>query len=680
MIVERDGYRHHLHCEEGIPIGEITKKKISSKDAHGTTIRFIPSEIFLGKCAVDIEDIKDWLDKLSYQIPSKIKINFTYRKGNKDIIPRKTFQNKKGMFDYIKDTNIDFETDIVHVADHSFTTEKITDSFVGENNKVKHSTRDVKREIMAEVAFGYSTTLQEFTSTSFCNFVNTIEGGVHVNAAKQAIGYFMLNACKKELSEREMRKLEIQFSDAIKGLYVAININTDLQPQFSSQTKHSLSSDEFFKPIRLIVTKALDEYFKVNPNVLKKCIAFIKMTAKIRLEANRVRASVIKGETNILAEHSMENFVPANNRGKHQYRELIIIEGKSAMGIARLGRFDNNSQAIFAIRGVPKNSFALKLNTVLDNEEFKGLVSVLKTNIGNKFDMDKLFYDKIIIMTDADIDGHRICSLLCTFFLCHMPELVKAGKIYKAVSPLYKLKDKKDAFALNKQDYIDIFERKARNNITLTNPKTRKVLTNNELKKFLFTNREFLESLDRSSKHYAINPVIIENLAMSYTKFHSDKNPTKWVDEFNKIFQEIKIDEDHMLTGIFEGKYQICKIDELFYDNISGILDIFESNDELVYEFTTQSNNCGLCTIGEIMRKIQKFQPIVETRFKGLGELEPEELRATTLDPRNRILIQMAVSDMEDAIKSFAVLHGSDNNSRKEMMKLFKINREDIDN
>jgi len=173
-----------------------------------------------------------------------------------------------------------------------------------------------------------------------------------------------------------------------------------------------MSSNEFFKPLREMTYRALTEYFNKNPKDLKKIIDRVKTNAKARIESTKVRNSVIRGETTNFEEHLMENFIPANNRGRNDYRELIIIEGRSARGSAETGRFDRDTQAIFSIRGVPLNAFGLNIDKVLQNTEFNNLIKILGCNCGSRFDMSKLKYNKIILMADADSDKVLSLNLL----------------------------------------------------------------------------------------------------------------------------------------------------------------------------------------------------------------------------------------------------------------------------
>lgn len=440
--------------------------------------------------------------------------------------------------------------------------------------------------------------------------------GVHVEAVKTGILQFFTKQTKDSLSERDAKKYDIIFSDATQGLFLTVYLSTDLQPQFTGQTKEKLSNQEFYPILRKMTVDSLNEYFNKNPKELKKITDRIKANAKARIESTKIRNSVIRGETSNFDEHLMENFVPANNRGKNDYREIFIIEGKSAKGTCETGRFDRNTQAVFSVRGVPLNAFGMQIDKVLLNAEFNSLVKVLGCNIGERFDLDKLKYNKIIIMADADSDGYNITSLLCAFFLTHLPEIIKDGRLYKSVTPLYRIKSKYKEFILNKQEYVKIFERQVRDNLVIVNPDTNKVYSDIELQEVLANNRPYLDMLTKLSSHLVINPVVLEYILIN----RRNKNFSK---DFHKEFPELKIDDDNVMTGIYEGKYQILIMDYLFEKRVNNIEKFINTvNAETMYfnVFEKSSNgniNKGKMTLGQFLTECQRFQPIIKTRYKG---------------------------------------------------------------
>ena len=667
LISFRDGSKYKITLNEGKIVKDVTETSIKDKEKHGTTTIMKPSSYILGEdCGIIPENLIEWIEKIVYLIPKDITIKLGIKRKGKESIVNKKYTNKEGLYDYIKKLCKKPLLDPIHF----FKTTEVKETKRGET---------YEKFIGLEVAFTYDPDSVEFVADSFCNYVNTIDNGVHVDSVKTGIMQYFTKHARESLSERESKKLDIIPSDVYQGLLVTVSLSTDMDIQFNSQVKHKVTNNEFFKPLKDMTYVALKNYFEKNPKELKKYIDKIKVNAKARVESTKVRNSVIKGESNNFEEHFlMENFDPANNKGKNDYRELFIIEGKSARGSASAGRYDKGTQAVFSLRGVPLNSFNAKLDKVLLNKELNALVKILGCNIGARFDIDKLKYNKIIIMADSDSDGFNITSLMCAFFMTHMPELVKRGYIYKAVAPLYKIKSKYKKFILNKQEYVEIFEKQIRENLRISDIETGKVYNDKEMQNFLLINRNYLEELHRTANHLAIDPILLEFVI-------THLNEKDMLKKFHEKFPEMMI-EDGVMNGIYEGKYQIMIMDHIFEKRIKNMQRyIHELNDIKklgVHEVVSKKETkyLGEMTIGEFLSLAQKYQPIIQFRYKGLGELQPLELRDTTLDPNNRILIKLTVDDMEEDMRKFNILHGNDSDERKLLMKHFKISMEDLDN
>lgn len=307
------------------------------------------------------------------------------------------------------------------------------------------------------------------------------------------------------------------------------------------------------------------------------------------------------------------------------------------------------------------------------------LTKILKCNIGEKFDINKLYYKKIIIMADSDADGFNITSLVSAFFLYHLRPIVEAGLLYKAVAPLYRIKSKYKEFILDKREYTQVFERQIRDNIILKEPKSDNAIKDKDLEDILYINRDYLEELMRTATHVAIDPLLLEFIIM----YRKDKDFMK---KFKKKYPEITIDEENVLSGVLNNHYQILIMDKLFDKRIKKLEEyIFDINHGKMYYHVFEKYNKdiidkGIMTLGQFLMMAQKFQPPIITRFKGLGELDPKDLCATTMDPNNRILIRLTIGDIEKDLRQFAILHGDESDERKLMMQAFKINREDLDN
>lgn len=277
------------------------------------------------------------------------------------------------------------------------------------------------------------------------------------------------------------------------------------------------------------------------------------------------------------------------------------------------------------------------------------------------------------------MDGYNITSLLCAFFITHLPEIIRQGRLYKSVTPLYRIKSKYKEFILNKQEYVRIYEKQVRDNLTIVNPDTKKVYSDIELQDILMHNRSYLDMLTKLSNHLVVNPVILE-----YILIHRhDKN---FIKEFHKKFPELTIDDSNVMTGIYDGKYQILIMDYLFEKRIKDIEKFIKDVNAgtmyfNVYEKSSDGQiDKGKMTLGQFLTECQKFQPIIKTRYKGVGELNANDLRDNALDPSNRILIRLTINDIERDLSQFNILHGNDSDERAAMMKHFKINSDDLDN
>jgi DNA gyrase subunit B len=666
ISVRRYGEKASIKFARGKMTQQVKAKKDSKTDAHGTTTIFKPSSYFMGDdCQISSEGLLEWMEKIIYLVPPDIRINFqAIRKGKESNINKK-FKNKNGLLDYVK----------------KLTKKPILDPiFFMESMKLKEylKGKELDRFMGLEVAFTFNSSPGDMIVDSFCNFVNTVDNGVHVDAVRQGITQYLSKHTRESLSERDAKRLDIIPNDVTSGLVLTVNVSTNMNPQFSGQTKEKVGSSELFKPLRDMTYRAMNDHFRKNPKELKKLTDYIKTNAKARIEATKVRNSVVKGNTTSLDEHKIKGFTPALARGRNDYRELLLVEGESAVGSLNQDKF-NQFQATYGLRGVPLNTFGLKLDKVLTNNEFRDLVKLLKTNIGEKFDITKLWYKKIIIMTDSDVDGFRISSLICVFFLIHMPEIVEQGHLYKAVAPLYEIKDSKKPFILSKEEFIEVFERRIGDNIKLINIDDSSVVKSKVLKEFLFINRDYLEELHRIANHFGIHRQIIEFVAI-----HSDtKNFGK---RLTKRFPEISLDKDNILSGIYEGRFQVLSLDKQFFKRIESLKKYIHTFNEGKAYYRVHEKNSkgyedkGVMSIGDFMTLCQKFQPEILTRFKGLGELNPEDLKKTTLDPNNRTLIQLTIKDLEEELRKFRVLHGDSSDERKDLMAHFKISRDQLDN
>lgn len=672
----RNGKVHTIEFNEGHKVKDTVKK--SSKE-HGTICTFIPSKKYLGKSTeIPKDGLIEWVENISYFIPKQSKIKLEIVKDNK----------VKESYKYKPKTILELLTS--HISDTKLSQPltfsgscKLKEDFRGE--------RTIDRDLSIEFSFVYTNTIEPWID-SYCNYVNTTSGGVHLETVKDTIWRFFTKKTTDSLTDNEKEKYKILKVDVESGLNLVVNLFTTMQMQFVGQTKNEVSNDDLIEPIKTICNDRLEAYFAENKSELAVITKLIKVNCKARLDASKIKAATIKETINKFDKYKVDKFTPCNNEGK-AYKELFICEGDSAAGAIIDGR-DPDTQAVMSFRGVTANGFKRDASTILNNREWYNYVKVLKTNFGPKFDLDKCYYDKVIIATDADVDGHGITSGIGAFHALYMAPFVKAGKLYKAVPPLYELDDKKHPFARDKQEYISFYQDKIIKNyeVCIGVGKKVKPMTTAQFKEFIYTTSSYSEELDRIAKHFSINKYLIEIMAayiiMNNVKdvdsiLSNNKSTVKFLEVIQAKFPEIILKSGtNTLRGPIDGRYQSIALNDRFLRKIEDLREIIEKYGYIL-TVSENKNPKKEMSIGEFLDDASKYQIKIIRRFKGLGEANSKQLWDTTLNPDTRILIQLTMDDVEKDLKVFEKLHGqskADLLARKAMMSAYKIKREDLDN
>lgn len=393
----------------------------------------------------------------------------------------------------------------------------------------------------------------------------------------------------------------------------------------------------------------------------------------------------------------------------------------SAKGSLKHAR-DPKFQALFAVRGVSANVFKMSLDQIVGpkgNKEFTDLITVMGCNVGSKFDLSKLQYNKIIIASDADVDGLFIRSLLMAFFFKLYPEIIQDGRLFIAEPPLYRVDDKKDPFVINKEDYIARYVKAASKDYKLGYPAiikekngtsydydTLEYLNKSQWTDFLSSTSSYVDEMELLVDHYKINDRLLELIleqfaAMLYNHETNKVDSSKIhlaVEVFHKnsymiqnilgaSFPEMYYDEkSHLIKGVIDGKFQLIEISTSLIHKASELISILGRWGFPQYEsFVLRDNKTGtehrLSMLG-VLKILKKYQPDILHRFKGLGENDDDDIRTTIMDPNTRTLIRVNISDIENDMKVFQVLRGNspqDSFNRKMMMKKFKISKDAID-
>lgn len=687
-----DGKVRELKFTEGELVSD--KTTTLKKASHGTSVSFKPSQLFLNNdVIIPIEELLDWVSKTSFLLPEKIVIKFDIKYKGKDMIVHHKFQNKTGIMGYLPkfEPNCDLMRNPIGFSDQIFIKEDDVPVRQEDGNVVLTS---FDRVLELHFAINYNTNDPEYVPHTFCNDILTCTHGIHEEAVSSAWSAFLLKETKATLTKKESEKINLMGKDALSGLRLLVSLNTTMSPKYINQTKQAVTNQALYKPIKDLATDMIANFFKdpTNKRLLKILTDFVKFNAKARYETTKAR-NKIKSATTFIEDKEIRGYTPPNNREKGAYRELYIVEGDSAGGGARAGRFDNDTQGIFRIRGKITNSFEYTPSELMDkSEECKNLVKILGCDIGRNYNRENLKFNKIIIFTDADVDGDHIAALLSAFFLKFYPDLVEDGIVFRAITPLYKLVDsvkkkkKKDEdinmddYLFNKASFFKLYEKHVASKIRLALDSKGKYITDKQMTAFLAVNRDYYEQLDSLSKHYSLNPDVIEFIAYE----------ENFMKKIGKLDKDLKVINGDTIDGAYQGEFTNIIVDDEFMDNILPLRKIiFEYNQGNLYyhmyeKFAhTDMTYKGEFTIGQIMNKCQKYEPEIELRYKGLGELDIAELKVLSMDPRNRVLIRLGLKDLEHAVNTFSGLFNKTNDAvqfRKNLISNTILAIDEIDN
>jgi len=431
--VKRNGSIHHQRFERGTPVSEL--RVIGNADSTGTKITFKPDEEIFEEVVFDVTTLSQRLRELSF-LNKGLKIVLTDERTEQE----KTFQHEGGIIDFVKHLNKN--KDVLHPKPIYFSAEK--------------------EGVVAEISLQYNDGYTE-NIFSFANNINTQEGGTHEAGFKTAMTRVVNEYARKHniLKENENN---LSGEDIREGMTAIISVKVR-EPQFEGQTKTKLGNSEVRGIIDSVVVDGMGTFLEENPPTAKRLI-------EKSVNANRAREAARKARELTRRKSALENTsLPGKladcSVNDPSISELYLVEGDSAGGSAKQGR-DRRFQAILPLRGKILNVEKARLDKILNNEEIRAMITALGTGISDDFDIGKARYHKLIIMTDADVDGSHIRTLLLTFFYRYMRPLVEAGYVYIAQPPLYLVKKhKQEHYVYSDRELEKLFNEKGREGTSL---------------------------------------------------------------------------------------------------------------------------------------------------------------------------------------------------------------------
>jgi len=671
LEIRREGTVYQQRYEKGKPVTPL--EVIGQTKKTGTKISFLPDDTIFEITEFSFDILANRLRELSF-LNKGLTINLEDERNDK----KNTFFYEGGIVSFV--THLNKNKAPLYPEPIYFIREK--------------------DDIIVEVALQYNDGFNE-QIFSYANNINTCEGGTHLIGLKSALTR-VLNQYGEKNNHFKNLKFTISGDDSREGLAAVISVKLQ-NPQFEGQTKTKLGNSDIRGIVDSVVSEKLSQFLEENPDCAKKIIEKMISAARARDAAKKARDLVRR--KNALNSHSLPGKLADCSEKDPALCELYLVEGDSAGGSAKQGR-NRRFQAILPLKGKILNVEKARFDKMLGNEEIKILITALGMGIGEEyFDISKSRYNKIIIMTDADIDGAHIRTLLLTFFYRQMPQIVEKGYLYIAQPPLFKVKMGKEEFYVKDEKLLqkillgrcgqnlqvingeNIFENERLENLIDKVIKFENLILklknkNNyeEILRFLVLEKDFQKELLKDAG------ILNDKLNQMKERFCS-LFPTKV-----SLDHQIEFDEEHGCYKIIfslmskksgASREQSVDSEFLFSPEIKELNSLFHQIDLGLppYIIKKSSDSHEAHSFRELTDTLLDFakKGVAIQRYKGLGEMNPDQLWETTMNPELRTLLKVRVDDAVEADEIFSILMGDQVDPRRKFIEENALNAKNID-
>jgi len=678
--VHRDGQVWRQEYRQGEAQGPVTAT--GTTKSTGTKIRFLPDGAIFPKIDFDHDVLEKRLRELAF-LNRGVRIRLTDERGDEP--QDQEFFSAGGLAEFVAYLNR-AQTPL--------------------HTPVVLSGRDDERAIEVEVAVQYNESISEMV-VSYCNNIHTIEGGTHLTGFRTALTR-TLNTYAKAAAPAKNKDLAITGEDFKEGLTAIVNVRVP-DPQFEGQTKTKLGNSEVEGIVAKVVNDKLGEFLETNPGAAKKVIAKALLAAEAR-EAARKARELVRNRKGVLSGGGLPGKLMDCTTHDQDSSELFLVEGDSAGGTAEGGR-DRLYQAILPLRGKILNVERARLDRVLGNDEVRNIITAVGNGIGDEEDPSKRRYGKVVMMSDADVDGSHIRTLLMTFFYRQMPRLVTEGHLYVAQPPLYMIANKKERRYVQTDSEMHailveaglgdarLVPSGASESEAITSDRLRKLLDtvtglDHGLRAFGRRNRPLRDLLKRAHPDTGLLPLFIvrdndDNETWLYTAeqlaaYNQEHTPAPRAPGSDDA--ETTSAETFRVTELHEVRTLNKRLDQLrdeFGLRADVLMPIEITGDDppprfLLYRDGDVHPLLDLRTLVPMVRHLGE-KGLKITRFKGLGEMDAEQLWETTMDPARRTLLQVRLDDAAAANDLFTTLMGDDVEPRREFIEKHALEVKNLD-